>query len=158
MKRIIKAVLSLFLISIGFGVYAQQIERDAVSQGGNTIENTNVKLSVTIGETAAEVHNTASVLLSEGLEQHRNLFTLSVMKVENLKLTLYPNPASNKLQVSSDVVVEKVIIMNGMGQDVLTIPMHSKTKTIQVGQLPAGMYFVKINQSNTQFISKFIKI
>lgn len=153
-----KALLSLFLITVCSGVYAQQIERDGVSQGGNTIENINVKLSVTIGETAAEVHNTSSVILSEGLEQHRNLFTLSVLKVENLKLTLYPNPTSSQLRISSDVSVQRVIIMNGMGQDVLTIPMHSKTKTIQVGQLPAGMYFVKINQSNNQFISKFIKI
>ena len=157
-QKSLKPIALTILIGSCQWCYSQTIERDVISSGGNTIENADAVLSITLGETFHEVKSNGEVILSAGMEQQFDLYTLSVVELKETKITLYPNPTANRLQVKSDQFIQNLDIVNGMGQVVKTIEVNNLNKTIGVEDLPAGIYFIQINQKDIQIITKFIKI
>lgn len=151
-------ILVVLFLGTSYLGLSQTLEREVISCGGNTIENTEVTLSITLGQLMHETYSTSDVLLATGMEQQLDLFTLSVVELVDMKLTLYPNPTASRLYIRSDQYINELNIMNGMGQKVKTIEVDGFTKTLQVAELPVGIYFIQINQNDTQTTTKFIKI
>jgi len=69
-------------------------------------------------------------------------------------LSVYPNPATNLLNISGDLVVE-VKIYNNMGQLIL---MQHHTNTINVSGLPNGIYLLHVETSTGNTLQKKITI
>ena len=70
------------------------------------------------------------------------------------KITLYPNPTSDVLNIDTNAIIESVEIFNMQGQKVIT----SKQKQITVSQLQDGVYLLRIKDSNNNVSTKkFIK-
>ncbi|AGC75521.1 putative secreted protein (Por secretion system target) [Nonlabens dokdonensis] len=81
--------------------------------------------------------------------------TAGIEESNKLEFVLYPNPASNVLHVSGDLDFAKAEIYNLQGQQVAI----SKEPTIQVADLRAGMYLIKVTDEDgaiatQQFIKK----
>ncbi|MGA9639156.1 beta strand repeat-containing protein [Flavobacterium sp.] len=73
----------------------------------------------------------------------------------NSELLIYPNPASNVINIQSDVT-GNFIILNQLGQTMKTIPVDSDSiQKIDVSFLADGIYFIKEN-NNTQAKAKKI--
>jgi Secretion system C-terminal sorting domain len=71
-------------------------------------------------------------------------------------LNLYPNPASNQITINVAAVMEGTItITNIIGQKVLTQEYHGNSVTIDVADLPKGLYIVKV--IGTAYTGKFVK-
>ncbi len=63
-------------------------------------------------------------------------------------ITAYPNPVSNTLKIVTDLSIEKIVIYNNTGQQV----MESTLATINTSNLSSGMYFVKVKtEGGTSF-------
>ncbi len=75
-----------------------------------------------------------------------------IEKPDNIKL--YPNPTSDIIQIITTEKINSVTIMDMTGRTIKEI--HNK-KTIQMGQLPQGMYYLKINLKNHSTLKKVIK-
>lgn len=76
--------------------------------------------------------------------------------VENPKLTLYPNPVSSKLYLSSsNYKIEKVMIYSITGALVKSI--SNSSESIDVSNLNAGSYLVKVTTDQGSFTQKIIK-
>lgn len=77
---------------------------------------------------------------------------------KNNKLTVYPNPTSSILTISSSNATEthsKIEIVNTLGQTVLKQPY---SKSVDVSLLSQGCYTLKVITSPNQlFLSRFIK-
>jgi Flp pilus assembly pilin Flp len=71
------------------------------------------------------------------------------------KFTLYPNPVNGKLQLqlAPNLDYTKATIYNYFGQLVL----QSKTTTIDVSSLAAGVYFIEVETNAGKGVKKFIK-
>jgi Secretion system C-terminal sorting domain/Beta-propeller repeat len=69
-------------------------------------------------------------------------------------LTIFPNPVSDKITISSENEITNVAITNPLGQNIFEQAYHSQLIQVSVGQLPIGIYFIKINNSETR---KFVK-
>ncbi|WP_343659119.1 T9SS type A sorting domain-containing protein [Chryseobacterium sp.] len=72
--------------------------------------------------------------------------------------TLYPNPAKNELNIRyGDGIVkgDEVNIYSSGGQLVLHSKVNSGTEKLDVAQLPAGVYLIKVGTKNKPL--KFIK-
>jgi ELWxxDGT repeat protein len=86
--------------------------------------------------------------------------TLGVNDVAiNKDVTIYPNPTSNILHISSKITAPLIMaIYNQLGQMVLSSKSNSATTLMDVSSLSKGLYFLNINTSegNAQTI-KFIK-
>ena len=150
----------VFLVAVLFSTigFAQDIERQVISSGGGTLENNEISLSVTLGEPFFQTQIGSEVILSQGMEQQIDLFTLSVIEIRDMDIKLYPNPTSSSLQVQSDQYITEMEIVDGFGKIIRTIPVNGHEKTVDVWELTAGIYFIQIKQENTSSITKFIKI
>ncbi|MBK5212795.1 MAG: T9SS type A sorting domain-containing protein [Flavobacteriaceae bacterium] len=67
---------------------------------------------------------------------------------------LYPNPTENILNIQSKENIENVKIYSTQG----ILVKEDSSKTVDVSQLSAGMYFVKIYVEGKGFTKKFIKL
>ncbi len=66
---------------------------------------------------------------------------------------LFPNPAGNFLNIESKENIESVKIYSTQG----ILVKETTSKIIDVSQLSAGMYFVKVEVGGKNFTKKFIK-
>ena len=80
--------------------------------------------------------------------------TAGLEDLDKLTVSLYPNPAGNLLNVISDLAFAKAEIYNLQGQQVAI----SKEPTIQVADLRAGMYLIKVvTKDGATATQRFIK-
>ncbi|MFO7940094.1 MAG: S8 family serine peptidase [Bacteroidales bacterium] len=92
------------------------------------------------------------------LTQHPNAKTLEDKVVENLKI--YPNPAQNYLQLELNHgagASTMVTIYNSEGKQMKHLQMEGETTTIDVSDLPAGNYILKVDDEKEPFVKEFIK-
>lgn len=80
---------------------------------------------------------------------------LSVSEVNTTsnELKVYPNPTKNTLTIEVENVIKNVTIYNMLGQLILVY----KTSNIDVSNLEAGSYLVKISTNKGYFNTRFIK-
>jgi hypothetical protein len=77
-----------------------------------------------------------------------------INKINNVQF--YPNPANNIITFDADLIVEKAIIKNTMGQNI-DITYHSNGK-IDVSKLAPGVYILELQSDKGRIIQeKFIK-
>lgn len=75
-------------------------------------------------------------------------------------ITIYPNPASEYLFINLPEGLDfpmRINIMNSMGQKVLSKTLGSKSNTLNVSQLPPGIYYLKCQSQTRAMISQFTK-
>ncbi|SDW37824.1 Por secretion system C-terminal sorting domain-containing protein [Lutibacter oricola] len=87
------------------------------------------------------------------IETEAECGTLGTSNFETAQIGIYPNPASEILNINTPI--KKVTIYNTQGQIVLI----SEMKNVNIQNLPSGLYFIKIigindNLSTSQFIKQ----
>jgi len=68
--------------------------------------------------------------------------------------SMYPNPASDIIQIKSTTTIEKIVIYNGLGMLVLS---EANTNTVDVSSLAEGFYLVNVSSKNKTTVHKLIK-
>jgi hypothetical protein len=82
----------------------------------------------------------------------------SVLNIENETLldkavTIYPNPTSNYINIDSTIALEKIILYDLLGKEVLST---NETTQIKVDYIPAGMYLLKVFSENGFTVKQLI--
>ena len=97
------------------------------------------------------ITNTASTTVAESLSLVDNYF--------NSGITMYPNPVYNNLFIKSATAIESILLYDLNGRFIQTITINKSIfeKELNVAELSAGVYFVKIQSQNGEFIQKLIK-
>jgi Leucine-rich repeat (LRR) protein len=89
--------------------------------------------------------------------------TFKTLEVQDFEFsnyfTLYPNPAKEVLNISSNesIEIKSISIYNTLGQLVLVIPNAENVSKIDVSNLITGNYFIKINSDKGTSSAGFIK-
>ncbi len=69
----------------------------------------------------------------------------SVPEIASAMISVYPNPASDMVTISSKESIEGITIVNVLGKTVYTRTAYGKEEmTIDVSQLEAGMYVIRV--------------
>ncbi|MBO6051132.1 MAG: fibronectin type III domain-containing protein [Bacteroidales bacterium] len=90
-------------------------------------------------------------------------FTTQGVGIDNITLlnsiSLQPNPADNyiDLTVNSNVAVKEAVVYNAFGQLIQTIELNDNHARIDLSNMAAGMYFVRVNGESVSATKKFIK-
>ena len=71
-------------------------------------------------------------------------------------IMMFPNPANNMVNLSTNYVMSNVKFVNQLGQVVLEQVPNSKTVIVNTAQLQAGIYFVKITSEAGESIQKLV--
>ncbi len=77
--------------------------------------------------------------------------------VNNADLSIYPNPTSGVLNITTTAANATVEVYNIMGQNVLSKSIANGTSTIDISNLSNGVYSVQVIQNNTLTVGKIIK-
>jgi hypothetical protein len=93
----------------------------------------------------------------DNLYLHKNT-VLSTDSFSFSNIKLYPNPASNVLNIESLGTIQNVSVCNILGQEVLNQDVNSATFNLNVSSLNSGIYVIKTmidgNLSSTKFIKE----
>lgn len=109
--------------------------------------------------------NTASIYFDYNFPIVTNTTTTTVqtLKTQHFYVDdafiLYPNPANDVLQIVAreNITITSIAIYNVMGQLILNIPNSQQSDMINVSELAAGNYLMKIHSSKGISRTKFIK-
>lgn len=83
---------------------------------------------------------------------------LSVMSGEkNKPLSVFPNPASSKITVASDLNMDKISIYDSTGKRSIITEPGEKTSQIDISKLSKGTYIISVESKGKITTSKFIK-
>ncbi len=70
------------------------------------------------------------------------------------KVSMYPNPASDVLNVNGTEKIDQVSIVNVVGQEVLVTEVNATNYSIDISSLESGIYFVNIETGNQRTVKK----
>ena len=83
--------------------------------------------------------------------------TASIDKNNLLEISLYPNPASNRLNISAANTIQNAEIYNVLGKKVMNVTINKTSESIDISNLASGVYMIKYNIENSIGTAKFIK-
>ncbi len=90
-----------------------------------------------------------------GVCVHDSSVSLEENQIDGLKI--YPNPASNILNIEATKTVQSISIYNIGGQEVLYLEPNSNHKQIDISHLTNGMYYIKLQVNGQLTAYKLIK-
>ncbi|PSG88098.1 fibronectin type III domain-containing protein [Aurantibacter aestuarii] len=101
----------------------------------------------------------------EDYDFHVGAFTvdlLSALSTEefntnNLDFSYYPNPVSNELTINAATKLSSVSVINVLGQTVYSTTPNTNKVMVNMSELNAGYYFVKVVSGNASKTIKVIK-
>ena len=158
MKRYILLICTgLFSLSLS----AQKQEVIASAGGYNT--DGIISISWTLGETIIPTFKTTDLILTHGFQQQLIVTTIEESLFELVNVTVYPNPASEILNIRFDVPLDgevEVFILNQQGSLVLTDFIDATTveKQINMQEYPAGIYFIRLIKGKLSNVYKVVKL
>ncbi|HOK37623.1 MAG TPA: T9SS type A sorting domain-containing protein [Bacteroidales bacterium] len=97
--------------------------------------------------------NTAEIMQADT----KKLFSTTNLNQINSISSIYPNPASDILNIFSKEIISNIEISNICGQIVKSIDLSDNSIIVNISELEAGIYFIKINKNGNIEIQKFIK-
>lgn len=68
--------------------------------------------------------------------------------IENINVTVYPNPATDYVSVSSLNLINEVTLFNSLGQSVYTNTVKANGFNVPVANLERGVYFLQVKTQN----------
>lgn len=83
--------------------------------------------------------------------------TLAVQDVNKSKINYYPNPVVDQLQISNDKKISNIEVYNASGSAVKNVSINAEKGSVDMRQLPAGVYILKINSDKQSETIKVIK-
>ncbi len=73
--------------------------------------------------------------------------------VNDLSISLYPNPTNNNITIQSDKSIEEVTVSNALGQKLFT----DKSSVVSLASLPQGIYLVNVKTIEGSETMKVVK-
>ena len=97
----------------------------------------------------------------EEISEQSNEACVMTMGVEELtsSFNIYPNPVENELFIETEMIVEEIAIYDVYGRQTMCQQVNETTsqQVVDVADLKAGVYFVKIVTDNGEVVKRFVK-
>ncbi|HBN04719.1 MAG TPA: hypothetical protein DD434_02880 [Bacteroidales bacterium] len=103
-------------------------------------------------------HNGDLQYIAEDRTNCRNPFAgLTDILIEDNSITLYPNPTSKEVNISSENTINSIEVFNSLGQKVYQTNVKAKEKTLDIYSLSKGVYTIGVNTEKGYIRKKLIK-
>ena len=83
-----------------------------------------------------------------------NLITGIVTVDTKIEASIYPNPASDFINIKTDSKFDMIRVYNSQG----VLMIQSQLQSFDISGFPAGNYFVKIEQGDKKAVKRFLKL
>lgn len=131
------------------GSNGSTVEFFKIQGGGHTWPNA----PITIGVTNRDID--ASIEIWRFFSQYNTNTLLSIADLsDELTFEIYPNPARDLINISTNKIVERIQISDLSGKNTLTL--EGQTESIDISALKPGIYFIKVYSLGEFWIKKFV--
>jgi hypothetical protein len=156
-------LLSLFLICIcNPEGYSQEMQRFAFVSSASAGSNSTTMLQTSIGELMVETYSGGSNIITQGFLQHDQFpLNIEIQEATSGNIKVFPNPVNSLLNIEfsfSDPGTFSVDLFDLLGKHQQMQGHTEKTTSsikLDLGNIPAGIYFLRISSSNGQFTEIF---
>jgi hypothetical protein len=154
------------LILLSLAATAQVKQEVIASAGGyNKSADNSISISWTLGETIVPTFTSqdGSLILTHGFQQKLIITAVEENLEEPVKVTIYPNPASELINIQFESATDKEIslyLLDSQGRLVKTDKIETATmdKTINLQDLPAGIYYLRLTKGKLVNVYKVVKL
>ena len=163
-KRNLLMILTLFA---GMTMSAQTINQDVIASAGgyNTSSDNSLSISWTLGETIIPTFTSqdGTLILTHGFQQKLIITAVDETLETPVKVTIYPNPASDQVKIQFSTATDKEIllyIIDSQGKLVKTARIEGQTseKDLDLSDLPSGLYYLRMMKGNLVNVYKVVKL
>lgn len=153
MRTFIITVLFTFPLT---ALFCQSKNLETINSSGTTLSTQNGSISYSLGQLSSETLENQDVVFSQGYQQS----TISVVSFlteqqqENLSLSIYPNPTSEALTISSSNEKFDFEILDINGKVIYQSKKSALTHKVNVSEYANGNYIILINSQQTYQIIK----
>lgn len=139
-------------IIIGFDIWEEPFPQDPLSTVCIQVDNEELAQS---NQLPYSEWNILSPFAEYNFSENCTLSTIGFDK-NNVQLSVYPNPASDNLHITSSENTTDITVYNMLGQKVKQVKVNSNESTIDVSNLTSGTYFILANTANGSVTEKII--
>jgi len=160
MKHYFVIIAALLFV---FPLEAQQAKQDVIATAGGFNASSGVSVSWTLGETIVPTFTSPNTILTQGFQQQITVKTIEENLELQVTISLYPNPTSDVITIACDGPLEgeiRVLLVNSVGRPVRSdfIETSMSEKQIDLKDLPAGIYFLRLTQGKLDNVYKVVKL
>jgi hypothetical protein len=87
----------------------------------------------------------------------KNVLSAEDYLIEEQNLTIYPNPAKDKIRILSNSSIDKVLVYNILGKLVYESPKKASNLSVDISNLSKGIYFIKVFSDGFSKTKKIVK-
>ncbi|MBP1645550.1 MAG: hypothetical protein H6Q16_1125 [Bacteroidetes bacterium] len=103
-------------------------------------------------------HNGDLQYMSDDITNCSNPYVgLPNILTEDNSITLYPNPASKQVNLSSENIINSIEVFNSLGQKVYQTNVNAKGETLDINYLSKGVYIIGVNTDKGYVRKKLVK-
>ena len=85
------------------------------------------------------------------------VLSLNSIKAEDNSITLYPNPATSDIKISSESRINSIEVFNSLGQKIYQENINAKEKIIDINSFSKGIYIIGVSTDKGYINKKLIK-
>ncbi len=124
------------------------------SGGARTIED-GIDILYTVGEVHVQEFDTGIISVSEGFINSVDFNALGAIhiKEKDIYIIVYPNPASDFINIKTNLFIQKVELYDFLGKQVLK---RTNTNSINFNRLPKGVYLLYMYSINKKYHKKIV--
>jgi hypothetical protein len=155
----------LVLISAIFTLSAAGQKQEVIASAGGYNVATGISISWTLGETIIPQFKSPdnSIILTHGFQQQLIITTVEETLEALVKVTVFPNPASDIVNIEFEEPVDGEItlfLLNSQGKLIKTEVIEATTvnKQINLLDLPGGIYYLKLVKGKLSNVYKVVKL
>jgi hypothetical protein len=159
MKR---SVFGFFLFFLVLSVNAQ-VKQEVIASAGGYNVNGGLSISWTLGETIIPTFTNGNLTLTHGFQQQLIVTAIEENIDIAVNIKVFPNPASDVVNISFEEPVEgeiNVTILDSQGRlvkkDMIEAAMTEKQINLQ--ELPAGVYYLRMTKGKLVNVYKVVKL
>ena len=150
---------------IALSAAGQKQEVIASAGGYNVASGGSISISWTLGETIIPQFTSGdgSIILTHGFQQQLIVTTVEETLETMVKVTVFPNPASEIINIEFEEPLDgeiNLVMLNSVGKFVKMEVIESSTviKQINLQDLPAGIYYLKLIKGKLSNVYKVVKL
>jgi hypothetical protein len=146
---------------------AAQVKQEVIASAGgyNKSADNSISISWTLGETIIPTFTSqdGSIILTHGFQQKLIITAIEENLEELVKVTIFPNPASEQINIQFEASTDKEILLyllDAQGKLVKTDKIEAATveKSINLQDIPAGVYFLRLVKGKLINVYKVVKL
>jgi hypothetical protein len=82
---------------------------------------------------------------------------VSVSDINQNNISIYPNPVTNQINISFSEIIETIVLLTIDGKSLQSTTTNSKESSINLQEIPRGVYVLKIHSNNNIYFRKIVK-